>query len=682
MTILLYLMVGLGAGSVYAAIGLGIIIAYRGAGVVNYAAGAMAMYPALVFVTLRQHGDLVMPWVGLPSRFHLGDHVAFAPSFVLALVVAVMIGLAVHAFVFYPLRNRPAVTKVIAAVGVTQILQMLAVIHFGTDVVRAEPILPVHLVHAFGGAIPADRLWLALIVVAMAVMLSLIYRLTRFGLATRGSAESEKGATLLGYSPGNLAAANWVLASVVAAVAGILITPISGVSPLSYTYYVVPALAAALAGRLRSFPITVAVGFALGMFEGLAVHLKVVGAVPRLLSSGFDSALPFLVIVTVLTLAGKTLPRRGALLETAQPFSPRPPRSASIALVAGLGLVVILFSSSVLRLALVQSLVVTGLMLSMVVIAGLVGQVSLAEFAFAGMAAFLLARFGTIWGWPFPLSPLAAIAVTTAVGVLVGLPAVRIRGVQLAVVTLAFAVAIEQLLFHNNDFVGPLGVAHAPRPQLFGIDLEILGADYPRRAFGVFVLVTVVACVVMVRNLRRSSTGRRFLAVRANERAAAAAGVDVVRTKLVGAGMAAFLSSVSGVLLGYLFLDYSSVGFESLRGLGILTLAYVGGIGSVGGAVIAGLLTPSGFVAQLFGGGSGSAANYQQLFTGAALVLVAIKLPGGLAQAFGAVPRQIRRLLRPRSRLQFEGLTEPVGEIETIELEPWGEARPGRRRAP
>ncbi len=669
--IFLYLVLGIGTGAVYAAIALGLVLGFRGSGVVNYAAGAMAMYPAMVYVTLRQKGDLVLPWVVFPNRFSLGDEVAAAPAFVLSIVVAAFIGLVSHLAIFHPLRNRPAVTKVIAAVGLTQVLQMLAVIQFGMEVIRPDSILGDNLIHVFGGAVPADRLWLAVLVMMMAGGLTITYRYARFGLATRAAAESEKGALLLGLSPGALAAMNWMLAAVVAAIAGILITPIAGVNPFNYTFYVVPALAAALAGQLRSFPITALAGIALGMFEGLAVHLKVIGAVPRLLDSGFDSALPFLVIVVMLVVTGNTLPRRGALMEAAQPYAPRAPRPWTIAAIAAVAMFAMLTAESGLRLALIQSLVISGLMLAMVVIAGLIGQVSLAEFAFAGTAAFLLARFGVQVGWPFPFAPLAAIAVTTSIGVLVGFPAVRIRGVQLAVVTLAFAVAIEQLLFRNNDFVGPFGVAHAPPLVIFGIDFGVSGANYPRKAFGAFVVVVVMLCVVLVRNLRASATGRRFLAVRANERAAASAGIDVVRTKLLGAGLAAFLSSVTGVLLGYLYVDYSAVGFESVRGLAILTLAYVGGIASVGGALLAGLLTPSGVFAEVTSRGSNVASYYQQLFTGVALIVVAVKLPGGLAQGFASWPRRARGVAARIRR----GMTTPPPpstgglEIESLEVE-------------
>ena len=122
---------------------------------------------------------------------------------------------------------------------------------------------------------------------------------------------------------------------------------------------------------------------------------------------------------------------------------------------------------------------------------------------------------------------------------ILGLVAARIRGVQLAAVTLAFAGAIEQLLFRNNSFTGFGGISTVPNPRLLGLDLGILGGSaYPQRAFGLLVVAVAVAACLVVINVRRAGCGRRFLAVRVNERAAASVGVDVVKTKLLANGLA------------------------------------------------------------------------------------------------------------------------------------------------
>ncbi len=164
----------------------------------------------------------------------------------------------------------------------------------------------------------------------------------------------------------------------------------------------------------------------------------------------------------------------------------------------------------------------------------------------------------------------------------------------------------EQLFFRSPTFVGQGGIAEVRSPELFGIDLGIIGdGPFPRRIFGLVMLGFVVACALMVANIRRSSLGRRFLAVRINERAAAAAGINVARTKLLGAALASFLAAVAGVMFAYKSGgSFNGGGLEAQTGLEALALGYLGGVGYVSGAVIGGLLAPSGLAIALITGGS------------------------------------------------------------------------------
>ena len=182
--------------------------------------------------------------------------------------------------------------------------------------------LPNDVIEIKGSLLPVDRLWLALVIVALGGGVALLYRHTTFGLATRGAAECPKGAILLGRSPEHLGLGNWLLASLLAALAGVLMSPISGVNPFNYSLFVVPALAAALAARLRSFGVAIAVGMAIGMFEGLAVHLVSRRQVPTFLLGGIDSFVPFAAIVIVLVVFGRSVPDRGTVLDPRHPAVP------------------------------------------------------------------------------------------------------------------------------------------------------------------------------------------------------------------------------------------------------------------------------------------------------------------------------------------------------------------------
>ena len=491
---LLFPLLGLAAGAVYAAIAIGVILVYRGSGVVNLAAGAMAMFPAVVFVRLQTTGELVLPIVGLPGRIGLGDPWPVLPAVVVAVAMGALIGALAYLLIFRYLRDSPPITRLVASVGLTIVLQGAAVTQVGTTTERAEPILPDRLIEVQGSVVPTDRFWLVGVVVLIGSAVAALYRFTRFGLATRAAAENAKGAILMGKSPSRLGLGNWVLAAVVASVAGILMSPISGVNPFNYSLFVVPALAAALAARLRSFAVAMAAGIAIGMFEGFAVHLVSRRQVPDFLLGGIDTVVPFLAIVIVLVVFGRSVPDRGTLLDRRFPEAPMPSRRPYV--VGGLLLAafaLMTFGDASMRLAAITSMMVAIICLSFVLLTGYLGQVSLAQLTLVGFSAFVLARASSEWGLPFPIAPLIALTATTALGVLISLPALRIRGIQIAIVTLAAAVAIEQLLFRNPSFVGSGGLAHVDPPEVFGVEFAITGpGPYPYRPFGYFVLILLV----------------------------------------------------------------------------------------------------------------------------------------------------------------------------------------------
>jgi ABC-type branched-subunit amino acid transport system permease subunit len=281
--------------------------------------------------------------------------------------------------------------------------------------------------------------------------------------------------------------------------------------------------------------------------------------------------------------------------------------------------------------------------LSSVVVTGYVGQISLAQYAFAGLAAFTTAKLA-IEGVAFPWAPLIAVAITTGVGVLVGLPALRVRGMTLAVATLAAAVAIEELVFNSPSLNG---LTDVPRPRLFGHDLGFLasGSDNFRAVFAVMALIVLAVCCLAVANLRRSPTGLRWLAVRSNERAAAAGGVDVRGAKLGAFAISSALAGLGGALLAYELPALSPQQFMVVGALAVLALCYLGGIGTISGALIAGALASGGVLTQLQGGATGEASSYQFAISGILLIVVVILYPDGISIA---ARRLFERLGRAR----------------------------------
>ncbi len=639
---ILFLILGLGAGAVYAALGLAIVLTYRGTGVINFAVGAMAMCVAYVFVELRDAGDFVVLMPGLPERISVGETASLPLAFALSLAFATALGALVYFLVFRPLRSAPSLARVVASVGIMIVLQAVVVLRLGTNPRLVGPVLPDAGVEFGGITVARDRLFLAAIVVVTATLLWALYRFTTFGRLTRATTESEKGSALLGYSPDLISGTNWVLASVVGGLVGILVAPITGLHPAIFTLFAVPALGAALVGRFTSFGLTAAAGLAIGMLQSELTNLQ--STYTWLPQVGLKEGLPFIVIIAALAIGGRRLPTRGTIRESRLPFAPRP--KSTMALTVGLftaTVAALLALQGSFRLALITSMIGAIICLSLVLLVGYLGQISLAQMAFAGIAGFALSKFSDQLGIPFPLAPLLAAGVATALGLLIGMPALRIRGVNLAVVTLAAGVAVEEFVFRNPDFTGGFEGSPVPSPELFGLDLGIRGGGvFPRVHFGIFVLIVLTLVAVAVANLRRSALGRRMLAVRANEAAAAAAGINVARTKLAGFALSAFVAGLGGALLGY---QRGALSFESFGvfvSLNFLAIAYIGGITSVSGALLGGALATGGVVFTAADRWVG-AGQYELLVAGVALIIIAVAYPQGIA---GAIRHGVAALRR------------------------------------
>jgi branched-chain amino acid transport system permease protein len=639
---LLFLIVGLGAGAAYAAIAMALVTTYRGTGVINIAQGAMAMWAAFVYDELRRHGDLVLPL----GRVHLGEGLSTLPALVVGVATAALLGLVLHLAVFRPLRSAPPLAKVVASVGVAITLEALVVLRFGTGRRAVPAALPDEPVEVGGLTFSRDRIWFAALVVTIAVLLWAYGRFTRTGLATRAAAESERGAVLLGYSPDRLAAVTWVLSAAVGGAVAVVVAPTVGLEPVSWTLIVVPGLACALVGRLTSVGVACVAGLALGALESEITLLSSRDWWPDWATIGVAEAVPLLVIVAALFLLGPRLPVRGSASADPLPQVPTPRVRAPVigALVAA-GIAALLLTEGSYRFGVITSMIVALMALSLVVLTGFVGQISLAQAAFAGSAGFALSKIGT--GLPFPIPLLLSALAATALGLLVAVPALRVRGVQLAVVTLAAGVAIEQFVFRNPTLTPTTGNL-IPDPQIFGVDLAVRqGADLARWQFGILVLVVLGLAALAVANLGRSGTGRAMLAVRSNERAAASLGVDVAATKLIAFGMSAFLAGLGGALIGYSRGQLSAMSFGVSVSLTLLAFAYLGGITSIGGALVAGALAPLGIGYVVLDRAFDLGKHYL-LVSGLLLVATAILNPGGIA---AGVRRRVAALgSRPRGR--------------------------------
>jgi ABC-type branched-subunit amino acid transport system permease subunit len=629
---LLFLILGLGAGATYAILGQGLVLKYRSAGVVDFAHGAVAMFIAYVFINLRSFGQLELPVVLIPHQISLNGGTGLSAwlAIAISLVYAAVLGLVLYVLVYRPLRGASPLTRVCASVGVMLALEAIAVLNFSTQPVATNPIFPSSALSVSHVTFPQDRLYFTGVVVIISVALALTYRFSRFGLATRAGAENDRGAALTGISANRIAGQNWVIATVLAGAAGILIAPVASLDPTSYTLFVVPALAAALVGRFQSFWITALAGLLIGCAQSeIAKLITVWSWLPQ---QGLADALPFVVIIVVMALRSRSVLARGGETAERNPSvgHPRTPlRTAAACFVAGLILLLVL--SSVLRFAFISSLTVTCIALSVVVLTGYVGQVSLAQMSLAGIGGFMLGHISSAWGIGFPFSLILAGLCAIPVGLIIGLPALRLRGVNLAVVTLGFAAAMDAVVFTSHGFTG--GTAGLPirPPRLPGLNLAITqGKNYPTVVFGVVVLVVVILMGLLVARLRRGPAGRMLLAIRSNERAAGSVGINVAQGKLMAFALAAFIAGIGGALTGYMQGELTSDSFAAFTSISLLAIVFVAGVGRIAGAVVAGIMFSAAGLFVTFLNIHLSVGKYQAIVAGIALVLTAVQNPDGL----------------------------------------------------
>ena len=627
---LLFALLGLASGALIAGIALGVVLAYRGSGIINLAVGAVSMVAGYSFWSLR-------------TGF-FGPEFPTALALVITLAVVLVVGALMEWIAFRPLRTASPLAKMAASIGVLLVLQGVIQLWFGTVGRQAPSILPDDTVEVFGVTVPINRFILAGIVIAVSVVLTALYRWSKFGLATRAASENEVAAMLAGFSPNRLSMVNTLLAAVVAGGLGVLAASLTQLNTFTLPLQVIPALAAALFARFTSFWIACLAGLLIGVAQSELNYLSTLSWFPQdqgHAMPGINDLFVFVVIVIAMFWRGASLPGRGELVEKRLPLVPRPQNLARNAVIAvvlvGVALIVLPFDF---RQALTNSIIGATLALSVVVITGFVGQISAVQLALSGVAGFAISRLATEYGIEFPLAPLIAAAGVTLLGLLTAVSALRVRGVSLAVVTLAAAVAIEQFIFVNATWGGGSGGTTVPQPELFGIDLgtsaPFRGLDdkLPSPVFGFLALgVALVLCLV-VAGLRRSGLGQRMLAVRSNERAAAAGGINVRNVKLATFAIASFIAAIAGALYAYNFGSISASRFSALNGLVLIALVYLGGITMVSGAIFAGLITTEGLFPHIFDRWvlpEDRVGPWTLLVAGVALLVTLIRSPEGIA---------------------------------------------------
>jgi sulfate-transporting ATPase len=620
-----FVFLGLGLGAMYALVSHGLIVIYRGSGVLNFAQGAVGMAAAYLYYDLRTHG-----W-----------------SFPLALTAGVagagLLGFLIHTGIMRHLERASPIARVVATLGILVTLQAIAVLRYGSDSLQPPTDLPSSTVRLFGVAVAVDRLILVAIAVALAAGLWALYRYSSFGRATSAAAENQRAAASLGISPNRIAMLNWILGSALAGLAMILVSPIVTLSPDVFTTLLIAALATALVAGFRSFPVALVAGLLLGVAESeVSLHWSLTGVGPTV---------PFVVIAVVLLVRGQALPLRDFLFQRLPSVGSGRIRPGLVVVgVVALGLLIPSVPADW-QDAITVTFAGAIILLSIVVVTGYAGQMSLAQFALAGFGAWVAGRLAATQGFSFPLAIVAGIVAAVVLGAALSLPALRTRGINLAIMTAGIATAFQLMLFNNGSLTGGFVGTVVGSPTLFGWSID--PTTHPDR-YGWVALGCFLVVALMVANLRRGRSGRRLLAVRNNERAAAALGIDVVRLKVYAFALSAGIAALGGILLSFRSAYISYAGYDTVTSITYVGYAVLGGVGYILGAVFGATFAPGSIGVPLGNHVFSAISKYLLLIGGVSIIFVVLDNQDGMA------PQLMRRLSRIGGRLARVGRRRQV----------------------
>jgi ABC-type branched-subunit amino acid transport system ATPase component/ABC-type branched-subunit amino acid transport system permease subunit len=633
---LYFVLLGLASGSLVGLVALGIVLVYRSSGVLNFSTGSLGALAA--FVCYNLHSGPGWPWAACIT-------VGLVSGLVLGIVTQWVMGLFTGASML---------VKLIALLGLFSIFQGIVALAWPGQSSTPTGFLPTTSIHLFGQLqIGEDRLILIGLALVLAAVLRYVYSSTSFGLATSAVAESRRVAAIGGWSPRHIELVNFAVAGVLSALAAICMAPIVSLDGSVLALTIVPALAAALVGRFSSFEITMGAAILIGILQGeLALfqgNLANALGVSYLALGGVASAVPLVLIVAITVVRGRGRMARGELLAKL-PWPGDGRRSPLLLLGAAVVGTVLLFAVPAWGTGLIITFSTGILILSVIVVTGYVGQLSLCQFAFAGFGAWAASRLVAAQGLPFSVALVCGVVAAALLGLVFGLPALRVRGAYLAVTTLALALMIDSVIFENGSLTGGFAGTTVPEPTLFGISLNPIGD--PAR-YGTFVLLLFVLTGAVVANLRRGRVGRRLLAVRSNERVAASLGVNVYGSKLFAFGLAAGIAALAGVCIGF---SNPVVEFQSFSVFGSITaveFAVIGGIGWASGSLMGSTVAGGALVAVIVTevtGGSATVNSWLELLAGLAVIAGLHKSPDGIAALISRGPGAAlrRRVASPR----------------------------------
>lgn len=604
---------GLVTGLTYGVLGLGLTLVYRTTRILNFAHGEIGALPAVLVPVLVINSGWSY-WLVVP----------------MALLCAAALGGLTELLVIRRLSDAPRLILLVATIGVSQVLLVLnLIIPREGELARSQFPVPFDWSFTVGNYRVSPGQILILLVSPLAlVALSTFLNRTNVGMASRASAENAEAAELAGVPVRRVSLLVWIIAGLLAGVSAILVGP---TKPLLTSVALGPslmlrALAAAMIGGLVSLPAVFAGGIGIGVLEALVSFNYPTGGT-------LEAVLFVVVVFSLMVRRGLGQLARGgeesswSLAGVVRSLPPRLARRADVRGARAVAMVALALSAVLVPLpfgssehVLMTSVVLFALIgLSLVVLTGYAGQVSLGQFAFVGLGAVVGGRMLQL-GYPMGMAMLYSVLAGGVAAVVLGVPALRIRGLFLAVTTLAFSVATSTWVFGQSWLVTTVGSRSSttiPRPVLFGIDMQLT------RNYYYFCLVVFAAVALMVHRLRSSGIGRAMVAVRDNEPSAATLSIPPRRIKLTAFVLSGMIASLGGYLYGGLLVTFSSGNFGPVESLNLLSMVIFGGVTTITGAVLGALWVRG--IPFFFG------SNIGLISSGMGLLVVLLLLPGGLS---------------------------------------------------
>ncbi|HZU78284.1 MAG TPA: ABC transporter permease [Acidimicrobiales bacterium] len=630
-----FIVIGIFTGSIYGLAAMGLVLTYKTTGVFNFAYGAVAMICAFVYWQMHDAWHW-SAWIALP---------------LLLLVVAPLVGYIFEAL-FRPLAGLSAEVPIVVSIAMIALFTAIVVIVWNGGQARGlQPVIPRSSFHLAGHLfVGYDQLGTFVIACLAGGALWWLLRHTRFGTATRAVVDNRDLASIIGINGDNVRRTSWILSTVFGGLVGVLLSPDLVLDTNQLFLVVLGAFAPAVIARLTSLPWAFGSALVIGVIQSIPHKWSSSG-----LTANIESTAPFIILFITLIVLGNQLKESGMAVRSVSAsqasdgleadevaHAERARRSTLI----GVALFVFcIFLPNIVAGPKVGILTVGIIFaivgVTLVVLTGWAGQISLAQFSFVGVGAYIVGHLAGHNGSNFLGAALLGMAVAVPLGIIVGLPSLRLKGLYLALATLAFALIMDGVVFNDVRISGGISGIIAPRPRIFGVSFASTTAMY-ELCLGVLGAVLLAALL-----LRRGPIGRRLLILRDSPLAAQMLGVNLTITKLGAFVASGVIAALAGALFGSAEQALNPMNFQFSVSLTAVLLVVLGGRSVLSGAIIGAVTYMVGYLGLL--PIPTAAHNYIQL--GVALGVIGLgRNPEGTFAISQAEARRSMSILKPRPR--------------------------------